>query len=950
MQLPRLFRTLAPLAALAAFAACDRPTEALTGTRAPGETAPLLSAGADAIPGRYVVVLNSSVASPSAAAHEMVRAHGGRLHFSYSSALKGFAATLSPEAVEELRRNPQVKYVAPDAWAYPVQTQQPNATWGLDRIDQRTLPLNGTYGYGTTGEGVRVYVIDSGIRTTHVQLAGRASVGADFVGDGQNGQDCRGHGTHVAGTIAGTTHGVAKGAQVISVRVFGCTGGATYSTVIAAVDWVTANAVKPAVANMSLGGGVYAPLNDAVTASIASGVTYAVAAGNENADACSVSPASTPGALTVGATASNDWRSSFSNWGSCVDLFAPGSAITSAWFTSDSATNTISGTSMAAPHVAGVAALYLQSHPTAAPGAVAQAIDSTATSGVVLDPTGSPNKLLFSPLTVPAPAPKIVLNPGVLRFTFLRVPAAAASAAAADTGARQLFTASGAGEPRLAPRGFDALYAATVTDSAVSGPIKLANTGNAALNWTASADRPWLEADPTEGTLNAGYDAILHTTVSGGSLALGTHSGKLAVHDSAAGIATGYVDVVVNVAAVAVLTPGTPLTGLAAPSGSETFYSVAVPRGVTSLTIKTSGGTGDADLYVRQGNAPTLMEYDCRPLMGGNVEACTAQFPAPGTYYVMLRGSSSYTGVTLSAAFGGPPAAPASLTAAVETPTSVLLNWADRSVNETSFTVSRRSMTGATTWTAWHDVATPVANATSASTGGLTGDSTYQFRIRSCGAAGCSAWAASAAITMPPAPPGRPAAPTGAAAAAVSNTRLRVTWTDASSNETSFNVARRMLNWSDGTLGPSQIVGSPAPNATAFVDSTVTAGQTYRYYVRACNSAGCSAWASTANIGAPIIPMPPTGVTGTVVSATQVQVSWTDASSTETSFIVSRRMLNLDGTWAAAQKLGTPPANATSFADGTATGGKTYRYYVRACNERGCSDWGISANVVTPAP
>ncbi|HEY0038239.1 MAG TPA: pre-peptidase C-terminal domain-containing protein, partial [Longimicrobium sp.] len=661
------------------------------------------------------------------------------------------------------------------------------------------------------------------------------------------------------------------------------------------------------------------------------------------------SPASTPGAITVGSSDGGDFRSPFSNWGTCVDLFAPGSSITSTWFTSDSATNTISGTSMAAPHVAGVAALYLQGNPTAGPAAVAQAIDSSATSGTISDAMGSPNKLLFSPLTVVTPAPQIVLDPGELRLTVLRVPAAAASAASADTGAPQRFTASGGGEPRQAPRKAGAVYVATVADSVLSSPFKLTNGGTAALNWTASVDRPWMGADPTEGTLNAGYDAILHATVSGGSLALGTHTGTLAVHDSAAGIATGYVDVVVNVANVAVLSPGTPRTGLSGAEGSEAFYSVTVPRGVTSLTIKTSGGTGDVDLYVRQGNAPTLTDFHCRPFMDGNVEECTAQFPAPGTYYVMLRGWLSYAGVTLSAAFGGPPTAPASLTAAVETPTSVLLNWADRSVNETSFTLSRRTMTGATTWTAWQDVAAPVANATSASTGGLTGGSTYQYRIRSCNAAGCSGWAASAAVTMPNPTPVAPAAPTGAAAAAVASTRIRVTWTDASSNETSFNVARRMQNL-DGTLGPSQIIGSPGANATAYADSTVTAGQTYRYYVRACNSAGCSAWAATANVTAPTLPASPTSVAATALSATQVQVSWTDASSNETSFNVSRRMLNLDGTWGAAQNLGSPAANATSFADGGATGGKTYRYYVRACNAAGCSAWGISGNVATPAP
>jgi len=224
----------------------------------------------------------------------------------------------------------------------------------------------------------------------------RAFVAYDAVGDGQNGIDCNGHGTHVAGTIGGATYGVAKNVTLYTVRVLDCSGSGTNASVIAGVDWVTAHAVKPAVANMSLGGGADAALDAAVTNSINSGVTYAIAAGNSRRDACKFSPARVPLAITVAATTNTDTRASYSNYGTCVDLFAPGSSITSAWYTSTTATNTISGTSMATPHVAGVAALYLQAHPTATPTEVTNAIKAAATPNVVIDPKGSPNLLLYS--------------------------------------------------------------------------------------------------------------------------------------------------------------------------------------------------------------------------------------------------------------------------------------------------------------------------------------------------------------------------------------------------------------------------------------------------------------------------------------------------------------------------------------------------------------------------
>ncbi|HEU0012065.1 MAG TPA: S8 family peptidase, partial [Longimicrobium sp.] len=447
-------RFLSLLLAAAALAACDGRRDLPTGARATadGSLAPLMaSAPGTAVPGRYIVVLHGDDESPVGAevAAQVTASHGARVHHTYRSVLNGFAATLTPEAVHALRRNPHVAYVAEDAMSFPDDVTQPGATWGLDRVDQRDLPLNTTYVYGPTGAGVRVYVIDSGILTAHNEFGGRASVGTDFVGDGQNGQDCNGHGTHVAGTIAGSTYGVAKAAQVISVRVFPCSGGTATSTVIAAEDWIRLNAVKPAVVNYSGGGGYNLAHNQSVQALVASGVTFVTAAGNESIDACNRSPASTAEAITVGATTSGDARSYFSNWGTCVDLFAPGSGITSAWWTSTTATNTIDGTSMASPHVAGVAALYVQGAPTATPSAVAEQILATTTVGKVVDAgTGSPNRLVFSRLTPPPPGATIGLSPGALAFTFLRPPEGTASAPArdgADGPPRQTFTAGGQG-------------------------------------------------------------------------------------------------------------------------------------------------------------------------------------------------------------------------------------------------------------------------------------------------------------------------------------------------------------------------------------------------------------------------------------------------------------------------------------------------------------------------
>ncbi|HEV2774125.1 MAG TPA: S8 family peptidase [Solirubrobacteraceae bacterium] len=373
--------------------------------------APLHGAATAAeIKGQYIVVLKNGAGAASADRVERrARGRGGRVHRQYRRALTGFTAKLSDEALADVRSDPDVAYVEPDA-VVSLSATQSGATWGLDRIDQRALPLNGTYVYTPAGAGVSAYVIDTGIRTTHAEFGGRAVSGYDAI-DGGSADDCDGHGTHVAGTVGGSAYGVAKAVRLVSVRVLDCEGSGSTSGVIAGIDWVTNahTAGAPAVANMSLGGSASSALDQAVKNSIADGVTYSIAAGNANANACNDSPGRVPEALTVGATTSTDARSSFSNYGTCLDLFAPGSSIRSAAHSSDTGTATLSGTSMAAPHVAGVAALYLTSAPQASPATVVQAIIGAATTGkVTAAGTGSPNRLLYSQIgtsTSPAPPP-----------------------------------------------------------------------------------------------------------------------------------------------------------------------------------------------------------------------------------------------------------------------------------------------------------------------------------------------------------------------------------------------------------------------------------------------------------------------------------------------------------------------------------------------------------------
>jgi subtilisin family serine protease len=312
----------------------------------------------------------------------------------YQHALNGFAVEMSPEDAEALSQDFRVQYVEEDG-VVTLDATQSNPPWGLDRIDQRNRPLNAIYTFNWTGSGVRAYVIDTGIRTSHSQFGGRASNVFDAFGG--SGADCNGHGTHVAGTIGGSTYGVAKSAMLRGVRVLDCNGSGSNSGVIAGVDFVRQSGIQPAVANMSLGGGASSALDTAVNNLSNAGITIAVAAGNSNANACNSSPARAANAITVGSTTTTDARSSFSNFGTCLDIFAPGSGILSSWFSSDTATATLSGTSMASPHVAGAAALYKQANPSASAATIRNALVNNATTNVVTNAgTGSPNRLLYT--------------------------------------------------------------------------------------------------------------------------------------------------------------------------------------------------------------------------------------------------------------------------------------------------------------------------------------------------------------------------------------------------------------------------------------------------------------------------------------------------------------------------------------------------------------------------
>ncbi len=480
-------------------------------------------------PKQYIVVFKKSAVAQEVrssreplAASDVIRKISGSLESRhqmgrpkkiFSSALQGAVYRLEDDQLASLKNDPDIAYIEKDQ-LIRIGGIQSSPEWGLDRLDQAHLPLDKKYEHDEGGGAVNAYVIDTGILISHQQFEGRAAHGADTVDNDGDATDCQGHGTHVAGSIASRLYGVAKNVKIFGVRVLDCSGSGTNSDVIAGVDWVTKNHIQPAVANMSLGGGASQALDDAIRAGVAAGVTFVVAAGNENQNACNVSPARVPEAITVGASTISDARASFSNFGTCVDVFAPGQDIKSLGITNITATDTMSGTSMASPHVAGVAALYLSRHPQASPAQVAQAIVSGAISGKISNPgTGSPNRL-----------------------------------------------------------------------------------ANARFLGEGSQPQPGPEPQPDHELKN-----------------------------------------------------GEARSGLSGAKEDEKYYVVKVPTGASRLTITISGGSGDADLYVKSATQPTLSSYSCRPYRSGNSETCTFRFPRAGEWHILIHGYTSYSGLRLQA-------------------------------------------------------------------------------------------------------------------------------------------------------------------------------------------------------------------------------------------------------------------------------------------------------------
>ncbi|NUS49771.1 MAG: S8 family peptidase [Nocardioidaceae bacterium] len=395
-----LKRLLPRMAVTAVLAAATAVTAVVPAAHAEPTGAILHDGDPAAIPGSYIVVLKDAAGPNIAAAtsRDLASRYGGSVKRTYDSALHGFSDTMPENAAARLAADPSVAYVEQDRMISIAGTQSPTPSWGLDRIDQKALPLNNSYTYADDGAGVKAYIVDTGINFAHTDFGGRAISGINILAVGSPATDCNGHGTHVAGTVGGSSYGVAKRVTLVGVRVINCTGAGAYGDVIAGVNWVAADHAsgQKAVANVSLGGPFSQALNDAITGAINDGVVFAVAATNNNGNSCEASPASTPAAITVGATTNTDARAPYSNYGPCVDLFAPGSDITSPWIGSNSATNTISGTSMATPHVAGAAALVLNANPGFTPQQVRDKLAvNTATYNKITDPgPGSPNRLL----------------------------------------------------------------------------------------------------------------------------------------------------------------------------------------------------------------------------------------------------------------------------------------------------------------------------------------------------------------------------------------------------------------------------------------------------------------------------------------------------------------------------------------------------------------------------